>query len=1096
MVSSTEVNTVRDQIDLMARTQPDLAFLIAPETGRVLTFKGLQDRVLHLFGQLRQKGLDHGDKIAFLMDNGLFTAQLTLGAMYGGFVSVPLNVRAGVSQLSYTLDHCDAKVVFVEEQYTALIKDVMDHVGRPIEVISADADICEDLSEAPSLAVTLPPLRADDAALLIYTSGSTGQPKGPVHTHKSILAQAQNLITAHQFTAADRSLLVLPLYHVNGECVTLVPTLMSGGSVVIPHGFVVSEFWDWLDDWHCTWSAVVPTIISQLLDWRDPKAESRAAAFQRIRFLRSSSAPLSPALQNEFLQKFKLPLIQGMGSSEAGNVFSNPLPPGKSVIGSPGLPTGYETKIIDGNGAEVPVGEPGEVLIRGDGMMQGYYKDPTGTAVALDAEGWLHTDDLVYRDEDGYFFVVGRSKELIIKGGMNIAPKQIDEVLESHPAVLEAAALGVPDRYVGEDLVAFAVLRAGMNCEERELLGFCEGQLGHFKTPTRIYFVLELPKGPSGKVQRLRLMDSAKERAAAANASSSSGADVLEPDANGVVYGLSDSPIEQIITGIWSDLLRQAHIDPQSNFFALGGKSLLAIQSLSRLREKIPVVFSLSDFFENPTIAQQVALVRGRLSVRVYEAGGRDHSLSSFERIPPRDRTLPCPLSPSQERLWFMEQLSSGERAYNEADAVRLKGKLDVEALEAALNVIIARHEILRSTIQLSEGRPVVVVHQSWPLKFKQITLQHLPPGRREAELAQLLIDEPRNLYHLESEPGIRATVIQLSADEHVFILMVHHIICDGLSVGVLWQELRILYDAFLREEPSPMPPLPIQYGDYAAWKQQEVQQKKFEEDISFWKEKLRGAPALVDLPADRPRPPAISYRGKKLEFQFESALVNDLQQLRRQERNSMFTIFTAALNAVIYRYTGQDDIPIGFLIAERDRMELQPLIGFLMDIHVLRTDVSGDPTFQDLLARVRQGLVDVYSHRAVPFNQVVAALQPKRSPSYNPLFQVLLIWRDRDARPQFIGLPGLTIHPILSQCMTSKFDLTLNFTETGDSIGLEIEYSTDLFDEARIERMVGHLSMLLEGAVINSVQRVGSMPLLTKVEREMLMEWNDEAAE
>ena len=209
-----------------------------------------------------------------------------------------------------------------------------------------------------------------------------------------------------------------------------------------------------------------------------------------------------------------------------------------------------------------------------------------------------------------------------------------------------------------------------------------------------------------------------------------------------------------------------------------------------------------------------------------------------------------------------------------------------------------------------------------------------------------------------------------------------------------------------------------------------------------------------------------------------------------------MFTIFTAALNAVIYRYTGQDDIPIGFLIAERDRMELQPLIGFLMDIHVLRTDVSGDPTFQDLLARVRQGLVDVYSHRAVPFNQVVAALQPKRSPSYNPLFQVLLIWRDRDARPQFIGLPGLTIHPILSQCMTSKFDLTLNFTETGDSIGLEIEYSTDLFDEARIERMVGHLSMLLEGAVINSVQRVGSMPLLTKVEREMLMEWNDEAAE
>ena len=287
---------------------------------------------------------------------------------------------------------------------------------------------------------------------------------------------------------------------------------MSGGSVVIPHGFVVSEFWNWLDDYRCTWSALVPTIISQLLDWKDPKAESRAAAFKRIRFLRTSSAPLSPSLHREFLDKFKLPLIQAMGSSEAGNVFSNPVPPGKNKIGSPGLPWGFETKIVDREGEELPAGEAGEVLIRGDGMMQGYYKDPAGTAAALDAEGWLHTGDLAYRDEDGYFFVVGRSKELIIKGGMNIAPKQIDEVLESHPAVLEAAAVGVPDRYVGEDVVAFAVLRDGMNCDEGELLSFCESRLGHFKTPSRIHFVRDLPKGPSGKVQRLKLQEEAAER--------------------------------------------------------------------------------------------------------------------------------------------------------------------------------------------------------------------------------------------------------------------------------------------------------------------------------------------------------------------------------------------------------------------------------------------------------------------------------------------------------------------------------------------------------------------------------------------------------
>ena len=383
MIENSEINTVRDLIDRRAQTQPDFPYLISPETGCVLTFKGLHQQARHLCGRFRQIGLVHGNKIALLMDNGLFTAQLFLATMYGGFVIVPLNVRAGLSQLSYTLDHCDAKVVFVGSKYDALIKEMMVEIERPIEVIAADIDSCPEVSMALSMPDTLPPLKAEDPALLMYSSGTTGNPRGGLHTHRSVLAHGRNCVTSHQLTAADRSLFVLPLYHINGECVTLIPTLTAGGSAVIPHGFVVSEFWNWLDDYRCTWSALVPTIISQLLDWKDPKAESRAAAFQRIRFLRTSSAPLSPSLHREFLDKFKLPLIQAMGCTEGGNVFSNPVPPGKNKIGSPGLPWGFESKIIDSEGVELPAGEPGEVLLRGDGMVQGYYKDPEGTAAAL-----------------------------------------------------------------------------------------------------------------------------------------------------------------------------------------------------------------------------------------------------------------------------------------------------------------------------------------------------------------------------------------------------------------------------------------------------------------------------------------------------------------------------------------------------------------------------------------------------------------------------------------------------------------------------------------------------------------------------------------
>jgi len=1098
MDSRREVRSLREAIDSIAQIQPGTVFLIGAETGTTVTFQDLKQQSILLCSMLRQAGVVIGDKVAFLMDNGLLTAQLFLGTIYGGFVAVSLNVRAGVVQLSYMLDHCDAKVVFVEEQYISLLNEALESVRRKIRIIPANVD--GPLPAFESAVDNEMPLQldADDVALLMYSSGSTGKPKAAIHTHGSVLAHGRNSIESHQLSSADRSLLVLPLYHINAECVTLIPTLLSGGSVVVAHRFAVSRFWDWIDDLHVTWSALVPTIISELVDWDDSRKDSRQAAFQRIRFLRSSSAPLSPSLHRRFLDKFDLPLLQAMGSTEGGNVFSNPVPPSKNKIGSPGLPWGFETRIVDRHGVDVAFGEAGEVLIRGRALMRGYYKDAEGTAAVVDSDGWLHTGDLARQDEDGYFFIVGRSKELIIKGGVNIAPRQIDEVLESHPSVLEAAAVGVPDRYFGEDAVAFVVLRPEVAANEGELLAFCETRLGHFKTPSRIHFLQQLPKGPSGKVQRLHLLDPAILAAVATTTQPESPSDKINDNGSHNNLRNSGLSIEQIIANAWAEVLAVPAVDRDANFFALGGHSLLAIQCLSKLRDKLPVVLSLSDFFEFNTVVDQAELVRKRL--RPVNGAGLNHpsdeptdwkeSLllqyvppTSEDEIPRQDSTVPHPISPAQQRLWFLEKLNPGIPVYNEAEAVRMTGEINVDALERAMNVIVDRREVLRSTIRVSDGVPHAIIHDSWPLKFKKIDVSSLPPANREAEVERLLIDEPRIPYDLESEPGIRVALIRLSFREHVFILMTHHIICDWASEGIIWRELSALYRSFLNGEPLALPALKVTHLDYAAWRERTQATHPYDEDLAYWEETLRGAPALLELPSDRPRPAVMSHQGGRLRWKLGIGLTEALRRTGREEKTSLFTIFAAGLITLLYRYSGTDDISLGIPLADRDTPELQAVVGFLLHTHVLRTKLAADITFRELLSRVQRGVLDLYAHRAAPFDKIVQKLKVERNLSYSPLFQVMLNWRDRDQMLPFIGLEGLAIDSVMSSAATSKFDMLLFATDIGDEVWLELEYNSDIYDEGRIARMLIHFQTLLEGVTGDPGVRIAEVPLLTAEE-------------
>jgi long-chain acyl-CoA synthetase len=479
--------------------------MVAPEARLTLTYGQLREDSLNLGRHLTKLGLKKGDKVSFMLGNGYQTTKIFLGTMYAGFVISPLNLMSQPSQLEYVLDHSDTKLVFFSADQKAKLKEAIEKVNREIRLIQIDND-AEAIFPANKglFNLTLPEVFEEDDAVLLYTSGTTGVPKGVLLSHKNMVAGGNYATQAHELTPADRALCSLPLYHINGQVVTAVAPLISGGSVVMPHRFSASNFWELISEYRCTWFSVVPTIISYLASATDPG--SKNLKLDQLRFGRSASSALPPALHKAFEEKFNVSIVETMGLTEtAAPVFSNPMDPAKRKYGSAGVAVGNTVKIIDQEGTEVPPGILGEIMIRGDNVIKGYYKAPDLTAKAIESDGWFHTGDLGYMDVDGFVFVKGRIKELIIKGGENISPQEIDEALYRHPAVLDAAAVGIPDEHYGEEILCCVVLKPNRTVTEEELRCHCLKHLGGFKTPKMIKLVDYLPKGPSGKIQRLKI---------------------------------------------------------------------------------------------------------------------------------------------------------------------------------------------------------------------------------------------------------------------------------------------------------------------------------------------------------------------------------------------------------------------------------------------------------------------------------------------------------------------------------------------------------------------------------------------------------------
>jgi long-chain acyl-CoA synthetase len=501
------MRTIRHHVDSQAQAQPAAPYLIAPETGRVMTYAQLQADSIELGRYLMAQGLDRGDKVALMLHNGYQTARLLIGTMYAGFTVAPLNLLSQPSQLAYVLEHSDTRLVFTSAELADRLHAALHNIPRDIQVVVIDPDAACVFERSNVQAAALPDVAEDNDALLMYTSGTTGKPKGVVLSHKSVVSGGDYTSRAHQLTAHDRVMCALPLYHINGQIVTAVAPIVHGGSVVMPHRFSVTAYWDTVVAHRCTWINVVPTIIAYLLNAPDPRAAGLDLG--AIKFCRSASAPLPPELHRAFEEKFGISIIETFGMTETNApCFTNPFDRAQRKIGSPGRAFGNEGKVIDPlTGKDAPCGQAGELMVRGDNVMKGYYKDPETTAKTLRADGWMHTGDLGYMDADGFVFITGRIKELIIKGGENIAPREIDEALLKHPAVLEAAAVGIPDGRYGQEIMACIVLKPGAHCALAELYTFARQELGAYKTPKLIKLVDSLPKGPSGKVQRLKLLD-------------------------------------------------------------------------------------------------------------------------------------------------------------------------------------------------------------------------------------------------------------------------------------------------------------------------------------------------------------------------------------------------------------------------------------------------------------------------------------------------------------------------------------------------------------------------------------------------------------
>ncbi len=1020
-----------------------------------LTYAELNLRANQLAHYLHSLGIGPESLVGVLMERSVPMVVALLAVLKTGGAYLPLDPAYPRDRLAFMLSDSEVTVLLTQEELAHGLGETN------ARVICLDRD-WETISRAeggnPGVLVT-----PENLAYVIYTSGSTGQPKGVQVPHRGLL----NLVHwHHQFyhvSAVDRATQVAGVGF-DASVWEVWPYLTAGACLYIiddetrttPEGLQ-----RWLIENAITISFLPTPLAETLLGLQWPKETPLRAILTGGDKLHVSAPEFAP-----------FELINNYGPTEntvvatAGSV-SFRTPTGRLPnIGRP--IANVEIYLLDEQLQPVPVGVSGELYIGGESLARGYLKRPELTAerfvphpFAVQPGSRLYrTGDMARYLEDGQIDFLGRLDQQVKVRGYRIELGEIEAVLSLHETVREAV---VAVRTDGSEkrLVAYVAAAGEQGVQVEELRRYLRECVPDYMIPSNFIVLETLPLTPNGKIDKGALL-------------------TLQPTPVNAARD-TGTPVEEILAGIWGEVLNLTDVRTDDNFFEVGGHSLLATQLMSRVREAFRIELPLRYLFEEPTLTGLAALVE------------REMKLSPGLQSPPilpAPRSHALPLSFAQQRFWFLDQLEPDSAVYNISVGVRLTGQLNLEALRRTFNELVRRHEILRTNFAVVGGQPVQIISPSLTLELPLIDLHKLPEALREVEAQCIIEREAQYHFNLATDPLLRVSLVQLSEDEYIAQMTTHHVVLDGWSMSVLIREIAALYEMFVAGKESSLPELSIQYADFAVWQQNWLRGEALETQLSYWQKQLAGVPRLA-LPTDKPRPPIQTFAGTTETFTISSEITNRVRVLSRQSGVTVFMTWVAAFNILLQRYTGQDDIVIGSGSANRNRYETEPLLGCFFNILVLRTDLSGTPTFRELLQRVRTVTLGAYAHQDLPFEKLLEELQPERDAGRSPLFQVALTFQNFPA--QTLDLGGLKLTPVSTSNRVAKFDLNLAVEDTADNFHGILEFNTDLFEPATITRMISQLQILLKNIVENPDQEIEKIGMSTEQENRELIGVFDE---